>query len=74
MTDRELIDPEDLKVETYNPWPPGGQHVGAYRGVHVEHLPTGTIAICQSCRSQHRNRTIAKRMIESALTDPDFQA
>ena len=70
----ELIHPADLRVSTYDPRPPGGQHAGVSHGVKVEHLPTGTIAIVQTSRSQHRNRIIAQRMIEAALTDPDFQS
>lgn len=71
--EQELIPPEDLKVSLYPPRPLGGQQVGTTNGVMVEHLPTGTIAIVQIDRSQHRNRTIAQRMILSALTDPDFR-
>ncbi len=68
-----MIPPEDLEVSLYNPRPPGGQHVGTPTGVKVVHLPTGLIAICQNSRSQHRNRGVAVRMIEAALTDPDFR-
>lgn len=67
-----MIPPEDLEVELY-PERRGGQHAGMTYGVKVTHLPTGTIAIVQSQRSQHKNRTIAQRMIESALTDPEFR-
>lgn len=67
-----MIPPDELSIETYRPHPPGGQHVGTYRGVRVEHLPTGLIAICQSDRSQHRNKEIALHMIEAALTHPRF--
>jgi protein subunit release factor A len=62
---------DDFKVEMYDPHK-GGQHVGTPRGVRVEHLPTGTIAIVQSCQSSHRNRIIAQRMILAALTDVYF--
>lgn len=67
-----MIPPEELSASTYSPGPPGGQQAGTATGVRLEHLPTGTIAIVQTSRSQHRNRQIAERMIESALTDPDF--
>lgn len=66
----DMIPPEDLKVEAYSRIPPGGQHVGITIGVKVEHIPTGTIAICQTFRSQHRNKIIAMHMIEAALTHP----
>lgn len=69
----DLIAPDELAFSTYNPRPPGGQQVGTPSGVKAEHLPTGTIAIVQTHRSQHKNREIAVRMIEAALTDPDFR-
>lgn len=69
----ELIPVSDLKIEVYSRTPPGGQHVGVTTGVRVEHLPTGTIAICQTNRSQHRNKIIALHMIEAALTHPQFR-
>jgi peptide chain release factor 2 len=69
----DLIASADLSVTYYDPRPPGGQRVGIVSGVKVEHLPTGTIAIVQINRSQHRNKEIAVRMIEAALTDPAFR-
>lgn len=68
-----MIPPDELLIEPYSRHPPGGQHVGVTVGVRVEHLPTGLIAICQSNRSQHRNKGVAIRMIEAALTDPEFR-
>jgi protein subunit release factor A len=62
-----MIPPEDLEFTSYNPWPGGSV------AVKVKHLPTGVIAIVQSQRSQFKNKAIAVRMIEAALTDPDFQ-
>lgn len=68
-----MIPPEDLKTEMYSPRPPGGQQVGTSSGVKMEHLPSGTIAIVQTDRSQHRNREIALHMIEAAITHPKFR-
>lgn len=68
-----LIPPEEVEFAIYDPRPPGGQQVGTPRGVLAEHLPTGTIAIVQTARSQFINRQIAERMLEAALTDPDFR-
>lgn len=70
---RGMIPREELEFSIYNPRPPGGQQAGMPSGVKAEHLPTGTIAIVQTQRSQHKNREIAERMIEAALTDPDFR-
>ncbi len=68
-----IIPREELEFSLYSPRPPGGQHVGVVSGVKAEHMPTGTIAIVQTHRSQHKNRQIAERMIEAGLTDPDFR-
>ena len=68
-----MIPPEELDISTYDPLPPVGQRVGVRLGVKVVHIPTGTIAIVQTHRSQHKNKGIAVRMIEAALTDPEFR-
>jgi protein subunit release factor A len=66
-----LIPLEELKVETFNPRPPGGQHVLEHNtGVKITHLPTGMVAICACGGSQHRNRKIALDMILGGLTSP----
>lgn len=68
-----LVPDTDLKVEPWSPRPPGGQQVGVATGVRVTHLPTGLEAVCNTDRSQHRNKRIAVQMIEAALTSPDFR-
>ncbi len=69
-----VIPPEDLKVETLRRDQRGGQHVGVEPcDVKVTHLPTGITATVGCCRSQYRNRNIAVRMIESAITDHDLR-
>lgn len=69
-----MINPDELKVSIHPERDScGGQHVGTVsRGVKVEHLPTGTIAICTEASSQHINRLISIEMIEYALTHPKF--
>ena len=71
MTD--AIPTDELLIETYRPTPPGGQHVGTSPGVKITHLPTGLIAICDSNRSQHRNKAIAMDMLLGGLTSPGFR-
>lgn len=66
------IPDEDLKVSAYpeRDYSKGGQHVGVTdTGVKIEHIPTGTIAIVETERSQHRNRAIALSMIEYGLLE-----
>lgn len=66
------IDPKDLKIESYSMRSAGGQHVGVQNGVKITHLPTGLVAICETERSQHRNKGIAMDMILGGLTSPRF--
>ena len=68
----DLIADSDLRVTCERP-NPGGQHVGVYTGVRVEHLPTGIIAEVNTDYSQHRNRAIAFDMIEAALTSRHYR-
>lgn len=69
----DQIPAEDLKIESSDPRPVGGQHFGTGpSGVKITHIPTGTEAICRSSRSQHLNREIAMDMILAALTHPRF--
>lgn len=69
-----MIPPEDLKVETLRRDQRGGQHVGVDPcDVKVTHVPTGISATVGYSRSQARNRNIAIRMIESAITDPELR-
>lgn len=68
MTDTRTSD--DFSVEAVNRMLPGGQQVGTtYCGVKVTHLPTGIYAVCDYERSQHKNRTIAMRMVEYGLAE-----
>lgn len=61
---------EEFKVEAIYPHPPGGQQVGTRPvDVRVTHLPTGIYAVCGYERSQHKNRTVAMRMVEYGLTE-----
>ncbi len=69
-----MIPAADLKVEILRFDQRGGQHVGAEPcDIKVTHLPTGITATVGFSRSQYRNRNVAMRMIESAITDPDLK-
>lgn len=69
----DLVNPDDLLIEAINEHQKGGQHVGITRcPIRVTHIPTGLVAQVD-CRSQHRARIVAIRMIEHALTDPEYR-
>lgn len=63
-----VINPDDLRIDTYRASGAGGQHVNKTdSAVRVTHLPTGLVAQSQNDRSQHSNRAQALRILQARL-------
>lgn len=67
-----IINPADIKRDTYRASGAGGQHINKTESaVRLTHIPTGVVAECQEGRSQHENAEKAMTMLRSRIFEAE---